>query len=509
MLGCGVGDVNFRSAHFFKVVLLMRRWRGCYDACEVVIRMRLSRFIVIFILLAIAAPLCRAQTGGNNEDRRAAAAAFDEGQNAQQRGDHAAAVRYYSNAINAAPSLYQPYYQRATALMALNREKEAEADLRKVIALEPNFARAYRALGQVLLDRDATADAKLALSHALELEPKITGVRLLYASALIKTNEPQKAIEHLRAAIEQGETTALIYALLGIAEERTDKSDAAFADYSKAIEMDAGIATAREGRARIYEARGDAAKAIADYAIAYRTQPSEATALRLATLYARTGQPQTALQIYRTVLIERPNDYALRTEIARLMADNGQSAEAMKEINGLIKLRPNDAKLLVTAGDFLFKEQPAEAIDYYRRALALDGTDNRARVQLGAALVRSKQFEPALAILNEALQRDANNYAAHASLATALFELKQYPQAAGEFIWLIRQKPEVAMSYYFLAIAFDRLGDCPQAQRAYQEFTRRADPSKNAREIENANLRLGLLTRLVKDGKCKSPAKGK
>ena len=112
-------------------------------------------------------------------------------------------------------------------------------------------------------------------------------------------------------------------------------------------------------------------------------------------------------------------------------------------------------------------------------------------------------------MLNEALQRDANDYAAHASLATALFELKQYPRAAGEFIWLVRQKPDVAMSYYFLAIALDKLGDCPQAQRAYQEFTRRADAAKNRQEVENANLRLSLLARLAKDGKCKPPVKGK
>jgi len=471
--------------------------------------MRHSRFIIILTLLIIAAPTCGAQTNGLNEDRQAAAAAFEEGQNAQQRGDHSAAVRYYSNAINAAPSLYQPYYQRATALIALARDKEAEADLRKVIAMEPNFARAYRALGQVLLDRDATQEAKVALGRALDLDGKITGVRLLYASALIKTNEPQKAIEQLRAAIEQGETTALIYALLGIAEERTGKAEEAFADYSKAINMDASIATAREGRARLYEARGDSAKAIIDYSVAYRTQPSQDTALRLATLYARTGQPQTALQIYRTLLTERPNDFALRTEIARLMAENGQSADAMKEIAGLIKLRPNDAKLLATAGDLLFKDQPAEAAGYFQRALEIDANDNHARVQLGAALVRSKQFEPALPVLRDALQRDANNYAAHASLATALFELKQFPQAAAEFIWLIRQKPDVAVSYYFLGIAFDKLTDCSQAQRAYQEFTRRADATKNKLEIDSANLRLSLLARLAKEGKCKPPAKGK
>src|SRR5262249_51608740 len=154
----------------------------------------------------------------------------------------------------------------------------------------------------------------------------------LYASALIKTNEPQKAIEHLRAAIAQGDATALVYTLLGIAEERTGKPEDAFKDYSTAIQMDAGIAMAREGRARLYEARGDAANAITDFSVAYRTQPSQNVALRLAALYSRAGQPQAAMQIYRVLINERPNDYKLRTEVVRLMSENGQGDEALKEI---------------------------------------------------------------------------------------------------------------------------------------------------------------------------------
>src|ERR1051325_1928298 len=142
--------------------------------------MRRLRFLILLTLIGIGSPIGWAQGNGHGDDRQAAAAAFEEGQNAQQRGDHSAAVRYYTNAINAAPSLFQPYYQRATALMAMGRDKEAEADLRKVIVMEPGFARAYRALGQLLLDRDATGEAKAALARALELDPKIGGVRLLY-----------------------------------------------------------------------------------------------------------------------------------------------------------------------------------------------------------------------------------------------------------------------------------------------------------------------------------------
>jgi hypothetical protein len=45
--------------------------------------------------------------------------------------------------------------------------------------------------------------------------------------------------------------------------------------------------------------------------------------------------------------------------------------------------------------------------------------------------------------------------------------------------------------------------------RAYQEFTRRADPAANKNELEEAAIRLRELDKLVKSGKCKTTVKGK
>lgn len=473
--------------------------------------MRLSISLALFILLSFASTSASGQSPHSTtvDSKQGAAAAFEEGQTAQQRGDLNSAVRSYTNAIKSDPSLFQAYYQRATALVALGREAEAETDLRKAIELRPDFARAHRALGQVLLDRGMTEEAKRELSRAIELEPKLSGVRMFYASALIKSGDAARAVEQLRAAIAQGESAPLAYALLGVAEERLGKPDDAFADYSRAIEMDANSATAREGRARIFENRGELAKAIQDYSVAYRAQPSREVAVKLASLHARAGQPQAAIQVYRVLIQERPNDPLLRAELARLLGENGQTEEAMKEMTALVTLNPRDTKLLVMAGDMFFKDKPDLAADYYRKAVEADAANNRARVQLGASLVRSMKYEEALPLLADAISREADNYAAHANLATAFFKLQRYPDAAREFIWLIGVRPEVAASYFFLAISLDRLGDCQQALRSYQEFVRRADPAASKNEVEEANIRLGLLQKLAKQGKCKSPVKGK
>jgi predicted Zn-dependent protease len=119
------------------------------------------------------------------------------------------------------------------------------------------------------------------------------------------------------------------------------------------------------------------------------------------------------------------------------------------------------------------------------------------------------KYEEAIAVLNEALGTDPNNYAAHANLATALFKLKRYPDAAREFIWVIRTKPEIPASYFFLAISLDKLGDCAQSLKAYEEFARRADPAALKSELEEANTRIRDLQRLIREKKCVVANKGK
>jgi tetratricopeptide (TPR) repeat protein len=472
----------------------------------------LFRFLVAAIVFSVvASPGAAGQSARSaaGDTRQDAAAAFEEGQSAQERGDLKNAVRLYTEAIAADPNLYQAYYQRATALMRLNNIREAETDLKKVIQFEPTFARAHRALGQILLDRDQVKEAIGELGRAIELDPKMTGVRIYYASALIKTGQPRLAIDHLRVAIAQEEELPLAHALLGVALERTENAAEAFEEYNRAIRLDATNATAREGRARALEARGDLTGAIEDYSAAYRAQPSREVALTLARLHARAGQPQAAVGVYRMLLQEKSDDLSIRVDLAKLLADMGQSEEAVKEIGVVLKAKPADPNYQVAAGDIVFKEKPDVAAGYYRRAIELDPRNNRARVQLGASLVRSMNYEEALGVLTDALIRQEGNYAAHANLATALFKLRRYPEAGREFLWIIRAKPEVQASYFFLAICLDKIGDCEQSLKAYTEFVRRADQHQNANEIEEANRRIGELGRLIKEKKCAVAKKGK
>jgi tetratricopeptide (TPR) repeat protein len=93
-----------------------------------------------------------------------------------------------------------------------------------------------------------------------------------------------------------------------------------------------------------------------------------------------------------------------------------------------------------------------------------------------------------------------DNYAAHANLATALYELKQFADALEEYEWLLKTKPDLIVAYYFIATAHDYLGQYPEALGAYEAFLVRADVKTNQLEIEKVKLRLPSLRRQIQLG---------
>ena len=466
----------------------------------------------LIVVLFLGTSFCvSAQVRGPNppDPAQEAAMLFEQGQNAHEKGNLNNAVRFYTGAIEKDPNLFQAYYQRGVAFVALEQGASAESDFRKVIQLQPDFARAHRGLGRLLLDRGLTDDAGREFARALDLDPKIEGVRLYYGSALIKLGQPVKAVEQLKAAIQQNEASALTYALLGLAEERAQDQADALADYSRAISMDPAETIAHEGRARLYEAQADLPKAIEDATVAYQRHPSPELAVKLAELHFKTGNADMAIQIYRDQLAQRPNDLVLRSDLVRLMADNGQTEAAQAEVSKLLKAAPQNLRVLLLAGDLFSKDDPERAAGYYRSALEIDPANTAALAQLAASLFRAKQYDQAIQMAQKALANEPDNVSAHSTLATALFELKQYQQAAQQFVWVIQKRPQTAIAYYFLAISADRLGDCYDALKTYKEFAARADTAINKAEIENANIRISLLDKEAKHGRCKPAPKAR
>ncbi len=92
-------------------------------------------------------------------------------------GQYAGVVAVCTQALELAPMEPALLLERACAWIALWRPDQAYADLHEVLLVEPSCVRAYRVLGQLLLQGGKLAGARDAFRRALSLDPQDEAVR--------------------------------------------------------------------------------------------------------------------------------------------------------------------------------------------------------------------------------------------------------------------------------------------------------------------------------------------
>ncbi len=129
-----------------------------------------SSLVLAFLLLAIftgrAQYMAEARSPTTNKD------AYQHGEQAYRRGDHAEAVVYFTEAIALDPAHLNAYLNRAFCFVMLKQYADAIKDLTLVIEREPTHALAYTTRGSSYL-RSGEPDKALAdLEMVISLDPR-------------------------------------------------------------------------------------------------------------------------------------------------------------------------------------------------------------------------------------------------------------------------------------------------------------------------------------------------
>src|SRR6185503_5321018 len=185
-------------------------------------------------------------------------------------------------------------------------------------------------------------------------------------------------------------------------------------------------------------------------------------------------------------------------EIAAANSEDPETSRKALEL--LLTRNPNSAMLLARLGVAFRTIDPKRSLDYYKRAATIEPANVDYATGYSSALVQARRFPEATGILRRVIADAPENYAAHANLATALYEGKQYAAALTEYEWLLKAKPDLSVAYYFIATAHDYLGEYNEALAAYEAFIGHADAATNQLEIEKVKLRLPSLRRQIQLG---------
>ncbi|MDQ1522345.1 MAG: hypothetical protein QOE47_269 [Pyrinomonadaceae bacterium] len=395
----------------------------------------------LLLVVACAAPLY-AQTDDDDDDSGEAdpVAIFNRAQDAHAKGDLARAVELYGEAIKVRPEFPEAEYQKGVALVALKQLPGAEKSLRRAVELRRDWSLPQLALGLLLVRAGDDAHAEPFLSRAVELDAKDANALSALASLRLRAGAKEEAVKLIRRATAAANATAPVWVERARIERTAGDKTAAAESVARALELDPGNVAAIEERMELAADTDDYERAIADVETALKAAPDSAQLrARLANFHALAGEK------YRTT-------------------------------------------------------EPDKSLTHYRRAAELAPTSINYATGYASALVQARRSAEAVPLLRRILASAPDDYAAHANLATALDALKQYPDALVEYRWLNRARPDLPVTYFLLARAYDLTGEFELALAAYETFLAKADAAQNNLEMEKVNLRLPNLRKQIKLG---------
>ncbi len=457
--------------------------------------------VLFFALLTFGATgnLARAQT----EDRaQQAIELFNQGQDAHEKGDLAAALGFYEKALAGFPEFPEAELQRGNALLALKRPDDAEKAFRKALELRGDWTLAMSNLGSLLVERGKYAEAEKLLTKALESDDMNQAAIAAMADLRLRNSADEKVLRDLLAKLSSFSgnvrpTLSVLSAKAAI-ELRLRETAAAKATARRVIEIEPRNVSANMVLAEValMERDADLGETYVRTAEAAGAVTDETKRLRAVALTMK-GKKTEALALLES--IDAPSE-AVRSMIAEIK--DGDVAD-LTGLEAKVQRTPDDVNALTKLCHGLRISDPLKAAAYCQRASALEPTELSHAIGFGAALVQAKQFDQAVLLFRKLLTIAPENATIRANLATALFQLKRYAEAKAEFRWLTEKQPQSAAAYFFLGIVHDQLGEYMDALATYQQFLRVADAEKDKLDIEKVNLRMPAVQRLAKERKGK------
>jgi len=482
---------------------------------------RLLFAIIAFILVSVCASAASAQTIDVTDGETDPIKLFERGQNAHAKGDLSRALALYEEAIKLRPEFPEAEYQRGVALVALKRPNEAEIAFRRAIELRKNWSPPYSALGSLLSRSEKDKEAESLLRRALQLGATDFTTLDSLSTVRWRAGDKLEALSFAQRATEDEGAPASAWTWRGIVERGSGDIAAALASLEHALKIEPNYIEALRERAEVRIERADYEQAIADLKTALSIKPRDREiSLRLAKVYQLTNRPDEMRRVYESIGYEvygpgvSPTPQAngvvsvIGTPEDIAAANENDPKVAQPALERLIAANPTNAALFDRLGEVTRRSDPQKSAESYRRANEIDPKNPKYAIGYAAALVQARHFAEAEPILRRVIAGAPNEYSAHSNLALALFESKRFAEALPELEWQAGARPEIAATYFFIAIAHDNLQEYQQALAAYEKFLSLADPTNSKLEIEKVNLRLPKLRDQIKRGQGVKKKKG-
>jgi tetratricopeptide (TPR) repeat protein len=180
----------------------------------------------------------------------------DDGLTEMKTSDHAHAIRSFSSALNcphiSIATRCSTLLNRGMCFLSLKKFAEALGDFRSVLNLTPEPERSVHVLIAVCCDGLGNAtEAVTQLSHVIRKCPGYADARLNRGQILLRTREPEAALEDFKAVARRQPRALAAHEGMGDALGLLGDLPSAEACHTRAVRLQPRLAGARLKRARV------------------------------------------------------------------------------------------------------------------------------------------------------------------------------------------------------------------------------------------------------------------
>jgi tetratricopeptide (TPR) repeat protein len=376
------------------------------------------------------------------------------------QGNFDAALKHFTQLIEAEPNSAQHYLNRGDAFSKMKHYAEAVADFTRALELEQANARPYLKRAEALLQIKRRDEALADLNHASELEPNNVTVYLQRAHLLLEMGRPQHALADQNRALELDPQDPEVHSNRGNILNALGQHQEALAEFDAALRLNSHYAPAYLNRGHVYYALRQFEHALEDYTRAIDLAP------RIRQAYSSRGNALTMLGRYEEAL--ESHSRAIELDPSHALSYNNRSGtwiqmdrytEALADLYRAIELDPSlaisyencgnvyrilfqNGKALANIKDFS-RSNPklASAIEYFGRTLAASEPFEEKAFDL------ARISEQALVDFNRALELNPNFVQALKHRGQLFVTLERFEEAFADMTRASELDPDDAEVY--------------------------------------------------------------
>jgi len=427
------------------------------------------------------------------------------------RGDYQKAIETFVRALKYKPKDSTILKNLALAYRHKKDYPNALSTMEKAIDIDENNPDLLILKGNILFDMGRFPDAVKSYTKALDIAPN--NPQALYNTALtfLKTGDELSAVEYFKKAASadpSGNIAKLAYSRLGAFY--TGRRDYAMAEkyLTMAIQLDPNEPVNHYNLGIVYMQRQQYEKALAEFKAAESSGVYEEKLLEgLSQAYASLERYDESIAVLERLQPVQNRNVAIIARLAELYYRKGDldtAFEYYKQITVYEPVSENARVAYANMGNIRDDQHRYdEAISYYKKALSIDPKDSSTLYNLGIAYKHAGKPELAVAAFNDAAQYNPDNPKPRLAIADLYYEKGYLDLALDEYIKVVRLWPNLQEAQFTLGMLYYNKG---RNDYALEAFNRVIAINGNNEYAKKAYVNIGIILSNAKDEKQQAQA---